>query len=341
MNDAFAAPGTLFERGGIGEALSLEQLEDVRAHVVANGGADVLGVRVMRGLLRHGVPPRFGVAAHGKRQAAGRASPSRVHRYHSGVDLRELGWIATDAARAAGELLVERFRRPPAGVEAKSSATDLVSDADRDAETLIREHIRSARPGDAIIGEEHSDEEGETELRWVVDPLDGTVNFLFGIPHWCVSIAVEDARGGLVGVVHDPSRDETFTASRDAGAVLLGGPALAVSPKADLATALIATGFSYVPEERAAQAATLERVLPRVRDVRRSGSAALDLAWTAAGRYDGFYEVPIHHWDWAAGVVLVREAGGVVSDLAAVGPSGPGLVAAGPAMHGALRDLVS
>jgi myo-inositol-1(or 4)-monophosphatase len=258
------------------------------------------------------------------------------------VDLRELSAIATDAAHAAGNLLRTRFRAPARGVESKSSATDLVSDADRDAETLIRERIRGARPDDAIIGEEQGDEGGASELRWVIDPLDGTINFLFGIPHWCVSVAVEDALGGLVGAVHDPCRGETFAAARGLGASLFGDPSpLEVSRTEDPSTALIATGFSYVPEERAAQAEMLARVLPRVRDVRRFGSAALDLAWTAAGRVDGYYEVPTHHWDWAAGVVLVREAGGMVSELDAVGPSGPGIIAAGPALHASLRALVS
>jgi myo-inositol-1(or 4)-monophosphatase len=258
------------------------------------------------------------------------------------VDLRELEEIAAEAAREAGGLLLARFGGPARGVESKSSSTDLVSDADRDAETLIRERIRGARPDDAIIGEEQGAERGESEILWVIDPLDGTINFLFGIPHWCVSIAVEDADGGLVGVVHDPFRDETFAAARGLGAFLLGSTEpLAVSAQEDLSTALIATGFSYVPEERVVQAEMIARVLPQVRDVRRFGSAALDLAWTAAGRFDGYYEVPTHHWDWAAGAVIVREAGGTVSELAAVGPSGPGIVAAGPVLHDELQKLVS
>jgi len=141
-------------------------------------------------------------------------------------------------------------------------------------------------------------------------------------------------------VVHAPCHDETFTATRGGGA-FLDGTRLAVSTKSDLADALIATGFSYLPDERAAAAGVLARVLPNVRDIRRAGAASLDIAWTAAGRFDGYYEVPTHHWDWAAGVVIVREAGAVVSELSPVGPSGPGLVAAGPNLHGALRTLVA
>lgn len=251
----------------------------------------------------------------------------------------ELLATAVDAATAAGELLLERYREPVSGVGSKSSATDMVSEADRSSERLIRARIRAARPADAIVGEEHGAEDGSSGLAWVVDPLDGTTNFLFRIPQWCVSIACEDAAGGVAAVVHDPLRRETFTATRDGGA-FLGNRRLTVSSKRDLADALVATGFSYLPEERAVAAERLVRILPRVRDVRRAGSAAIDLAWTAAGRFDAFYEVPTRHWDRAAGELLVREAGGVTSVLEPIGPSGPGLVAAGDGLHDALRALL-
>ena len=251
----------------------------------------------------------------------------------------ELVQIAVDAAHAAGELLLARFRMPAAGVGSKSSATDMVSEADRSSEALIRERLTASRPHDAIIGEEQGAVEGTSGLRWVVDPLDGTTNFLFGIPQWCLSIACEDASGGIAAVVHDPIRGETFTAARGGGA-FLGERRLRISAKTELADALVATGFSYLAEERAVAAERLVRVLPRVRDVRRAGSAALDLAWTAAARFDAYYEVPTHHWDRAAGEVLVREAGGITSELAPIGRSGSGLVAAGPALHDALRALV-
>jgi myo-inositol-1(or 4)-monophosphatase len=251
----------------------------------------------------------------------------------------ELVQIAVDAAHAAGELLLARFRAPVGGVGSKSSATDMVSEADRSSEALIRERLRAERPDDAIIGEEQDAEEGTSGLRWVVDPLDGTTNFLFGIPQWCVSIACEDVSGGIAAVVHDPIREETFTAARGGGA-FLGERRLRISAKTDLADALVATGFSYLAEERAVAAERLAWVLPRVRDIRRAGSAALDLAWTAAARFDAYYEVPTHHWDRAAGEVLVREAGGVTSELDPIGPSGSGLVAAGPGLHEALRALV-
>jgi myo-inositol-1(or 4)-monophosphatase len=256
------------------------------------------------------------------------------------VDADALLSVAVDAARAAGSLLLERFSAPAHGVERKSSSTDMVSDADRDSERLIRKRLRASRPDDAIVGEEGEPSEGSSGLRWVIDPLDGTTNYLFGIPQWAVSVACEDADGGLVGVVHSPCQDETFTATRGGGA-WLDGRRLAVSNKEDLSDALIATGFSYLPSERAAEAAVVARLLPLVRDIRRAGAASLDIAWTAAGRFDGYYEVPTHHWDWAAGVVVAREAGAVVSQLAPVGPSGPGLVIAGPNLHEALQELVA
>ena len=256
------------------------------------------------------------------------------------MDASSLLAIAVEAAEAAGDLLLSRFRAPARGVERKSSTTDMVSDADRDAEALIREILTEARPDDAILGEEEGERGGGSGLRWVIDPLDGTTNFLFGLPQWAVSIACEDGDGGLVGVIHAPCQSETFTALRGAGA-FLGGERLEVSRKTDLSDALVATGFSYVPEERGAQAEVLTRVLPEVRDIRRPGAASLDLAWTAAARFDGYYEVPSHHWDWAAGVVIVREAGARVGELAAIGPSGPGLIAAGNGVYDALARLVT
>ena len=256
------------------------------------------------------------------------------------MDAAELLEIAIDAAHAAGAMLLQRFRVPARGVERKSSQTDMVSDADRDAEVLIRERLRARRQYDAIVGEEGGEETGESGLRWVIDPLDGTTNFLFGIPQWGVSIACEDPEGGLVGVVHAPCNEETFTATRGGGAFLETMP-LAVTAKTDLSDALVATGFSYLPEERDAAAGALQRVLPRVRDIRRAGAASLDIAWTAAGRFDAYYEVPTHHWDWAAGVIIAREAGAMVSELEPLGPSGPGLVIAGPGLHDQLRALVA
>jgi myo-inositol-1(or 4)-monophosphatase len=212
----------------------------------------------------------------------------------------------------------------------------MVSDADREAEEAIAGLLRAERPDDGLIGEEGASAGAVSGRRWVIDPLDGTTNFLYGYPVFGVSIALEDEDGGLVGVVYDPSRDELFAAERGRGATL-NGATVRVRDGATLERSLIATGFAYEAEQRAVQAELLRRVLPSVRDVRRAGAAALDLAWVAAGRVDGFWERGLKRWDWAAGALLVTEAGGEVRDL----PGDPfGLVASSPGLIEALDELV-
>jgi len=243
--------------------------------------------------------------------------------------------LAVDIAREAGALLRSYADRDDLPVSTKSSATDPVSAADHASERLISERVRAARPEDGLMGEEQeADRAGSTGLRWVVDPLDGTVNFLYGIPHWSVSIAVEDGDGPLAGVVHDPSRDDTFTAVRGGGARRNDTP-LRLDPPTDVSDALIATGFSYDPTLRGRQAAMLTALITTVRDVRRLGSAALDLAWLAAGRYDGYVEFALHRWDYSAGSLLVTEAGGEVAawELAFGDDVRKGLTAGGEAVN--------
>lgn len=251
----------------------------------------------------------------------------------------ELLEVAVDAASRAGELLLRHFRAPARGVATKSSPTDLVSDADRDAETLLVEAIAAARPDDGILAEEGGAQESSTGVSWVIDPLDGTINFLFHIPAWCVSVAAEDERGEVVAVIRDPNRDETFTAIRGEGA-FINGAAISIGRKTALADALIGTGFAYEARARAVQAQRLPRVLPAVRDIRRAGSAALDLASVACARLDGFFEAPMERWDQAAGTLLVREAGGVTSELRAPFGNSHGVIAANPILHERLRRLV-
>jgi myo-inositol-1(or 4)-monophosphatase len=256
-------------------------------------------------------------------------------------EVGELRAIAERAARAAGELLRDRFE---AGGEratgSKSTQTDPVSEADLAAERAIREIIAGARPQDAILGEEGGETQEGAGLRWIVDPLDGTVNFLFGVPQWCVSVAVHDDDGGLVGVVFDPLRDELFAAARDAGPPTLNGVELRGSEQAELATALVATGFAYDAAVREIQARAIGRLLPQVRDVRRMGSAALDLAWTAIGRYDAFYERGVQIWDTAAGAVLCEAAGLQVRALDADDAAPAGIVVAPAALLEALTEIV-
>jgi fructose-1,6-bisphosphatase/inositol monophosphatase family enzyme len=171
----------------------------------------------------------------------------------------------------------------------------------------------------------------------VVDPLDGTTNFLYGLPFWGVSIALEDDHGAVVGVVFDPNRDELFAAERGAGTTVNGEP-VRVRSSPELGRALFATGFGYDSAERARQAHVVADLLPRVRDIRRAGAAALDLAWVAAGRLDGYWERGVKRWDWAAGRLLVTEAGGHVHDIAG---DPHGLVAATPQLVDELERLVS
>jgi myo-inositol-1(or 4)-monophosphatase len=188
-----------------------------------------------------------------------------------------------------------------------------------------------------LLAEEGSQREADSGRCWIVDPLDGTVNYLYEFPAWCVSVALDDGAGPAVGVVHDPLRGETFRATRGGGCELNGEPAR-VREQTDLARALVATGFGYDPDRRARQARVVERVLPRVRDIRRAGAAALDLSWVAAGRLDGYYERGLSPWDWSAARLLVEEAGGVVQEL----PGEPlGLVAGNPALVPALQRLVA
>ncbi|MDQ3646214.1 MAG: inositol monophosphatase [Actinomycetota bacterium] len=247
--------------------------------------------------------------------------------------------LAMLGARRAGALLLERFAGSPQGVDSKSSPTDPVSDADRDAEALLIELIADARPDDGILAEEGGSRESKSGLTWVLDPLDGTVNFLYRRLEWAVSIAVEDESGGVAAVVYQPAADEMFSARRGNG-TYLNGRRVEVSGATDLTKALIGTGFAYDADVRGSQAEIARRTLPAVRDLRRAGSAALDLAALSCGRLDGFYESPMGPWDRAAGVLLIEEAGGVVSDLAAPDGSDPGVVAAGPGLHPALEALV-
>lgn len=250
--------------------------------------------------------------------------------------------LAQRAAHRAGRELLDRYG-DATGVSTKSSVTDPVSDADRASEEVLVATLLDERPDDGLLGEEGADRHAASGLRWVLDPLDGTVNYLYRFPAWCVSVACEDRVDGewtaVVGVVHDPLRGETFSAVRGGGAHL-NGVALRVNDPVPLERALIATGFGYDADYRRRQAAIVADLLPHVRDIRRAGSAALDLCAVAAGRVDGYYEDTPSRWDWAAGALLAAEAGAQVGAL--LTPDGnPGVLAAGPALAGALRAAVT
>jgi myo-inositol-1(or 4)-monophosphatase len=253
----------------------------------------------------------------------------------------ELLEVAVNAAHIAGSYLIDS-RPVDLVVRTKSTPTDVVTLMDTGAEQLIAATIRSARPGDAILGEEGADQaaaEGN-QVRWIVDPIDGTVNYLYGLPQWAVSIAAEVGGVVVAGAVLDPSKAELFTAERGAGARLNGVP-IAASACSNLSQALVGTGFGYDSTRRARQAQVLTGVLPVVRDIRRLGAASLDLCALACARLDGYFERGLNLWDYAAAGLIASEAGARVEGLHGAPPTGDLLVAASPGVFAALHDLVA
>ncbi|MFF5444261.1 inositol monophosphatase family protein [Streptomyces sp. NPDC012888] len=251
----------------------------------------------------------------------------------------ELLEVALEAARRAGELLRDGRPSDLSVAATKSSAVDVVTEMDIAAEKLIAGFLAERRPGDGLLGEEGAETEGTTGVRWVVDPLDGTVNYLYGLPAWAVSIAAEYRGETVVGVVEAPLRRETYHAVLGQGA-WLGGARLACRAAAPLDQALVATGFGYLQARRAHQAEVAARVIPLVRDVRRGGSAAVDLCDVACGRLDGYYERGLNPWDLAAGELIAREAGAVTGGRPGEPASGELTIAATPAVFGALQPLL-
>jgi myo-inositol-1(or 4)-monophosphatase len=225
----------------------------------------------------------------------------------------ELADLAVEVAEAAGRILLDGLARVRTTVETKTTRTDMVTEMDRASEAFIAKALRERRPHDGLLGEEGATAESRSGVRWVIDPLDGTTNYLYGFPAFAVSIAAEVHGRGVAGAVHDPLHRETFAASLGGGARLNGVPlSVAGAGAGDLATALVGTGFSYDASARARQSAVLRHVLPSVRDIRRAGAAALDLCWVAVGRLDAFYERGLQPWDLAAGAVVATEAGALV-----------------------------
>ena len=252
---------------------------------------------------------------------------------------RDLLALAERVAREAGELLVSGADDLRVDVTTKSSGTDMVSEMDQASEALIVKGILAARPDDAILGEETGTRGGTSGVRWVIDPLDGTTNYLYRHPIWAVSVAAEVDGEVQVGVVASPGVQEVFSAERGKGAWLNGEP-IAVSTEDDLASALIGTGFGYVASRRAQQATVLPHLLPAVRDIRRNGVASLDLCWVACGRLDGYFEAGGQPWDVAAGLLIATEAGAVASGLDG-GPVAPdSVMVANPGVAPALFELL-
>ncbi|WP_262702783.1 MULTISPECIES: inositol monophosphatase family protein [Streptomyces] len=253
--------------------------------------------------------------------------------------MTELLETALEAARGAGDLL--RDGRPAdLGVAAtKTSPIDVVTEMDIAAEKLITDLLARRRPRDGVLGEEGSSSEGSSGVRWVIDPLDGTVNYLYGLPSWAVSIAAEKDGEAVVGVVIAPARGETFHAVLGQGA-WRNGEQVRCRPAAPLEESLIGTGFGYVRERRIGQARVLNEVLPRVRDIRRGGSAAIDLCDVACGRLNGYYERGLNPWDFAAGALIAREAGALTGGRPGVPASTELTIAAAPGLFEPLRGLL-
>jgi myo-inositol-1(or 4)-monophosphatase len=256
--------------------------------------------------------------------------------------------LACAAAGEAGRML--HAQRPPGGAgrpevaDTKSSPTDVVTEMDRAAEALITGRLRAQRPGDAFLGEEGG-ESGRGRVRWIIDPLDGTVNYLYGLADWAVSIAAEVDGTVVAGVVAVPARDEVFTAVSGGGAWLRPADRPPVSLRCNtgvaLAEALVATGFGYTAGRRKVQGEVVAAVLPRVRDIRRGGSCAVDLCSVAAGRVDAYYERGVNYWDYAAGGLVATEAGARLGGLAGR-PAGPEMaIAAEPVLFGELQGLLA
>jgi myo-inositol-1(or 4)-monophosphatase len=255
------------------------------------------------------------------------------------VDVGALRTLAEQVARAAGGLLLEGLGRAME-VGTKSTVTDMVTEMDRASEALIEAELLGARPHDAIIGEEGARRSGTSGVRWVVDPLDGTTNYLYGFPGFNVSIAAELDGEVVAGAVYDVVRAELFSAARGDGATCDGVP-LRASDAADLSRSLVGTGFAYDPVERERQAQVLLHVLPRVRDIRRQGAAALDLCSVACGRLDAYFERGLAPWDLAAGGLIAREAGAIVTDFAGGRARAGEVAAAAPGVAGALLALLA
>ncbi len=256
----------------------------------------------------------------------------------------ELALLASSVAQEAADLLLTRRGRVTVAAT-KSSPTDVVTEMDRQAERLIRDRLLAARPGDAVLGEEGG-QTGAGHVRWIVDPLDGTVNYLYGLPDWAVSIAAEVAGEVVAGAVYVPLRRSLFTAVRGDGAWLEsawrpGRQRLACNAGVALPSALVATGFGYAADQRAGQGRVVAAMLPRVRDIRRSGSAATDLCSVAAGQVDAYYERGLKYWDLAAGGLIAREAGALTGGLHGQAAGTDLVIAAAAGLFAELHDLLA
>ncbi|MFM8388592.1 MAG: inositol monophosphatase family protein [Actinomycetota bacterium] len=249
----------------------------------------------------------------------------------------ELLTLATTLATRVGDTALAGRRLGLRNVETKSTPTDMVTEYDRATEREIVATVRRLRPDDSIVGEEGGNHDGTSGITWFVDPIDGTTNFLYDLPMWTVSIGIHDADGELCGVVYAPALRETFTAIRGRGA-FLNGHRIACSDVTDPTRALVGTGFNYSPANRVVQANRFPRFIDKIRDVRRLGSASLDLCFVACGRYDAYFEEHLFPWDLAAGSLIASEAGARVESTD--GPTALAVLAANPVLFPQIKRIL-
>ena len=251
----------------------------------------------------------------------------------------ELLKLAESVARATGSLLMDR---PDSfTLTEKSSAVDFATQMDQQAEEMIVKLILAQRPDDGIIGEEGAARQSKSGITWVIDPIDGTVNYLYDLPGWCISIAAKDENGGLIGVVYSPSTNSLWKAKRGGGAFLNNSPIRCNEP-VQLNRALVGSGFAYDIERRKVQAEFMARFLPEIRDLRRLGACAVDICHVASGSLDAFFEAGVNEWDYAAAGLIAAEAGAKVTIKSGIwNGQKHQVLAAGPSLHAAIEALLS
>lgn len=250
----------------------------------------------------------------------------------------ELLNLAESIALKAGSLLVNRPSK--FDLDQKSGVFDFATQMDHESEKLIVSAILAARPDDGLIGEEGANRESKSGVTWVIDPIDGTVNYLYDIPGWCISIAAKDRDGGLAGVVYSPATQSLWKAHRGGGAFLNGNPIKCNDPVA-LNRALVGSGFAYDLEKRKIQAALIARLLPEIRDLRRLGACAVDMCHVASGSLDAYFEAGVNEWDYAAAGLIATEAGAMISIDEGIWNGEKNMViVAGPALHPALSAQI-
>ncbi len=256
------------------------------------------------------------------------------------TDAADLLDIARPLAIAAGELIEAMRDSVDLSGDTKSSSVDVVTAADRAAEAFIVDRLSELRPDDGVLGEEGAGSKGTSGVRWIIDPIDGTTNYVYSVPSYAVSIAAEVNGELAVGVVYEPVFDRCYSAMVGGGAFKNGKP-ISANTDPSVETALVATGFGYLAQRRRRQAEVLVDLLPQVRDIRRFGSAALDLCYLAEGLVDAYYERGLHAWDLAAGAVIASEAGATVGDLRGNAAGEHFTLAAHPALFEALREILA